>query len=218
MNESKAPIILFGGSFDPPHTGHVELPLMAADAVGASSVVFIPAGINPQKSEHPPTEGRHRVAMLKSAIAHDSRASVSTIELDRPGPSYMIDTVEALSAELGEGHPPLRLLIGADQALNFNTWRRWEDLEPLAEPLILPRAPFGPDVLPQRLAEVYPEDAERWCRRILQIPGLEASSTDVRGALARGDPLETLVPKTVLDYIRAQGLYGSGPGLDRIES
>jgi nicotinate-nucleotide adenylyltransferase len=218
MNDSKAPVILFGGSFDPPHTGHVELALLAADEVGASSVVFIPAGINPQKSEHPPTEGRHRVAMLESAIAHDPRASVSTIELDRPGPSYMIDTVEALAAELGEGHPPLRLLIGADQALNFRTWRRWEDLEPLAEPLILAREPHGLDVLPQRLAEVYPEDADRWRGRILQIPCLKASSTDVRDALGRGESLETLVPKSVSNYIRVQGLYGSGPARGRIET
>ena len=222
MNRPDAPIILFGGSFDPPHRGHVTLPLLAADAVGARAVVFIPAGVNPQKSEHPPTAGRHRIAMLKSAVAHDPRARISSIELDRAGPSYSIDTVEALAAELaaepGADHAPLRLLIGADQALNFRSWRRWEALEGLAEPLILPRAPQGVAELSRSLAEAYPRDADRWIARIVETPGLEASSTDVRAALARGDSLESLVPNSVANYIRSQGLYGSSPERGRIES
>ena len=222
MTRPDAPIILFGGSFDPPHRGHVTLPLLAADAVGARAVVFIPAGINPQKSEHPPTAGRHRIAMLESAVAHDPRASVSSIELERSGPSYTIDTVEALAAELaaepGTEPPPLRLLIGADQALNFRSWRRWEALEGLAEPLILPREPQGVAELARSLVEVYPDDADRWVARIVETPCLEASSTDVRAALATGDSLESLVPKSVADYIRAEGLYGSGPERGRIET
>lgn len=209
------PVLLFGGSFDPPHRAHVELGLAAADLIGASRILLIPAGVNPQKIDHPPTEARHRLAMLEAATRHDPRVEISTVELDREGPSWMIDTVERLAADAPEG-TRFRLLIGADQALNFDTWRRWRDLERLAEPLILPRAPYDAAALTEALAERHPGDADRWGGRILPLPCLEGSSTDVRTLIAAGEALDPLLAEPVADYIRANGLYGHGADRGRI--
>jgi nicotinate-nucleotide adenylyltransferase len=208
MMATTKPIILFGGTFDPPHRAHVELPLLAANLIGADTVCFIPAGLNPQKSEHPPTESHHRVAMLEAAIAGEPRATISRIEVDRSGPSYMIDTVEAIHADLGPDAPTVRLLIGADQALNFRTWKRWEDLEALAEPLVMPRAPHTIESLPADLEASHPGAGAIWMKRVVDIPPIEVDSTGIRKAVADGSSLERFVQPPVARYILENGLYG----------
>ena len=96
----KAPtVIVFGGTFDPPHRAHLTLPLLAADAIAAEHVLFIPAGCNPQKMAQRPTSGGHRIAMLEAALAGDSRASVSSIEVDRDGATFMVDTLRQLHGD-----------------------------------------------------------------------------------------------------------------------
>lgn len=216
MSGTPPPILLFGGSFDPPHRAHIDLPLLAADATGADSVLFIPTKINPQKTGHPPTEPFHRLAMLEAALAHDPRAHVSSIELERPSPSYSVDTVRALRSDLGPDAPPLRFLIGADQALNFRSWREWRELERLAEPLVMPRTPHTLEVLPAEYERAFPGESARWIARTLDLPTEDASSTDVREASKHGIPLESIVPDVVTAYIRAHGLYGFGPERDTI--
>lgn len=216
MNEASAPILIFGGSFDPPHHAHIELPLRAADAINAERVLFIPTRVNPQKTDHPPTDSSHRLAMLHGAIAHDSRAQISTIELEREPPNYSIDTVKALRRTLGADAPPMRLLIGADQALNFTSWRQWQELVQLAEPLVMPRPPHTLHTLPAEYEEVFPGDSAVWLARTLELPSEEVSSTNVREAHNPDVELEALVPKSVAAYIRSHRLYGFGPERDTI--
>jgi len=209
MGERTGPIILFGGTFDPPHLGHVELPLQAADLVGSGRVIYMPARMNPQKTDRPPTAAEHRLAMLTEALREkgDPRAEISTLELDREGPSYSIQTIETLHEELATAESPLRLLIGTDQALNFTTWRRWQEIEALAEPLVLPRGITDRDALKSAFDRMQPGRGDVWMTRVLEIPGIKARSTDAREANARREPIEEIVPPVVEEYIRRNGLY-----------
>ena len=135
---STAPIVLFGGTFDPPTRAHAELAPQAAAAVEASLLVYVPAGISPHKLDTPPTDSAHRLSMLHLVVDGIDGAVIRDLEVHRDGPSYSIDTVRTLRSEFPEG-TPLRLLIGDDQAIAFHAWRDWADLIELAEPLVLPR-------------------------------------------------------------------------------
>jgi len=118
MNTS-GPILLFGGTFDPPTRAHTTLAPQAAALVGASRLLYVPAAISPHKLEQTPTEAEHRLAMLKLALMDTDDVEIRTLELDRAGPSYTIDTVETMRSEFGPD-TPLRLLIGDDQAESFH--------------------------------------------------------------------------------------------------
>ena len=122
-----SPVLIFGGSFDPPTIAHRVLPMRAADLVGADRVIYVPAAISPHKLDQPPLDASHRLAMLKLDIDDLDRAEISTIELEREGPSYMIDTVTALRGDIEEA-TPLRLLIGDDQAVPFHRWKDWDPI------------------------------------------------------------------------------------------
>ena len=154
--------------------------------------------------------------MLEAGITGDPRASISRLELERSGPSYTVDTVTALDAALGPEHPPMRLLIGADQALNFRTWRRWQELEALAEPLVMPRAPHTIDRLEERFEEAHPGEAGKWMGRVLDLPEVDICSTTIREAVRTGSDLETMLTKPIIDYILENGLYGAPPRQGRI--
>ena len=127
-------IVLFGGSFDPPHNAHVQLPRTVMRAIGADAVAYIPAAVPPLKINPVRTPAHHRLAMLRLAVADQSHAVVLTDEIDRAKdgrPSYTVDTLEALRCRLGDG-VEMRLLIGADQVQLFDRWRRPDRIEALA--------------------------------------------------------------------------------------
>jgi nicotinate-nucleotide adenylyltransferase len=149
------------------------------------SVLYVPAFQSPLKQSTPTSE-MHRVAMLELALTDCPWADISTIELDRGGTSYTIDTIESL---LG-AHDELRLLLGADQWVQFKDWHRWEDILTLANPVIMPREGF--DVSNKRLLDICP---------------LPATSTTVRERVFRGENVEDLVPPEVATYIAQHDLY-----------
>jgi nicotinate-nucleotide adenylyltransferase len=208
VSEHTTDILVFGGSFDPPHHAHITLPLDARNLVGARQILFIPTGSNPQKEDPSPTDPRHRVAMLEHALANEPRVVVSSIELDRPMPHYTIDTLKLLRAQPEYRNANMRLLIGADQALNFQSWRDWRRVIELAEPLVMPRPPYSLDALPDAYEEAHPGEASSWVARTIDLPLVDESSTDVREAVVAGIPLETIVPEAVASYIKEHSLYG----------
>ena len=211
-------VVLFGGTFDPPHRAHVSQALAAARCIGAEEVVFIPNSVNPQKSETVPTGPHHRVAMLELALAGHPEARVSRIEIDHPGPSYTVETLRRLVREPAMDAARLRLLIGADQALNFTTWKDWEAIEQIAEPLVMPRAPLTHDRLLAEYRAFYPATSDRWVARTLDLPVVEGCSTDIRSMIAAAEPLDTLLVPEVEDYVRRHRLYGWGDSTATIES
>jgi nicotinate-nucleotide adenylyltransferase len=196
--------LVFGGTFDPPHRGHVAIARAAADLVGASSILVVPAAINPQRGGSPPAPAADRLAMTRLAFRHEPRAEVLDLEIARGGPSFTIDTLR----ELARLRPAtrFRLLIGGDQAVNFPTWRESREVERLAEPAIVARPPLDAASLAAELRRVHGAEANRWIARILPVPTTPERSTAIREALAAGSATDDLDPG-VLVHCRVRGLY-----------
>jgi nicotinate-nucleotide adenylyltransferase len=198
--------LVYGGSFDPPHAVHARIASQAADAVGARRILVIPAGVNPQRRDAPPAAPEHRLVMARLAFAAEPRATIDDREIRRAGPSYTVDTLESLARE--QPSERFRLLLGGDQALNFATWRNPDRIESLAEPVVVPRPPLDADALRAALRERMGEHARRWMDRVLPIAPADASSTQARAQLARGErPSPDVVAPAVVDYALRHGLY-----------
>lgn len=213
MPERPRCILIFGGTFDPPHAAHATLPPLAARLLSCDEILYVPAKINPLKvgRDAPPAPPNHRVAMLLLTIADIPNARISTIELDREGPSYTIDTLRSLRAQYGEENgPEFRLLLGADQALEFHRWKDWQEILKLATPAVMLRPPWTRETFQEQLRARYCEDeANRWMSWTLPLPMMDLSATDIRRRLSRGEyeSLRDALAPAVLEYIRANKLY-----------
>lgn len=208
-------IFLFGGSFDPPHIAHIKLPMIAMNAIGADAVAYIPSGIQPFKQHAPQTLAHHRLAMLRLALQDVPHAVVLTDEITRAiasqtedapadSPTYTVDTLEVLRKQFGP-HVELRLLIGGDQLKVFDTWRQPERIIELAQPLVMVRPPDTHDSLLTALPKGY--DPRLWADRLIDLPPIDISSTQIRSLVAQGQPIDSWVTKPVEDYIHRYGLY-----------
>lgn len=189
-------ILVFGGSFDPAHHGHRALAVAAREAIGADWLLLVPAAQSPHKDAPPLLSGEQRLELLGLAFEGEARTSLCRMELERREkrprePSYTVDTLHTL-----RGYLPLdvrlRLLIGADQALSLYRWHEARAVIALAEPVIMRRADADQaGALAERIAAhwvgVDAEDVDRasWERRIVDVPLIDASSTEVRELMAR---------------------------------
>lgn len=209
MNDT-ATILLFGGTFDPPTRAHAMLPPRAAELIGAAQLLYVPAAVSPHKLEQVPTPAEHRMAMLELALADVEDAQIRTMELDRDGPSYSVDTVRSLREEFDDG-TVLRLLIGDDQAVAFHRWKDWKAIIDLAEPLVLPRGYDSPEGYADAMRACgggwSDSEIEQWCRRRLNLPCMTMCSQEVRFQLESGGEADEELDPDVRKYIRAQGLY-----------
>lgn len=212
-------VLVFGGTFDPPHRAHFALPLAARDAIGADWLLYVPAARSPLKTDGPIASDDDRIAMLRAGLRATDRASISTIELAHDSseegtraPSYTVDTVARLKSIPPNG-VELRLLIGADQAADFHRWREPRRIIELAEPAVMLRAPHASrEVLMRRIrAHWTREEADCWEQRLVGVPLLNVSATRVRELLGAGSlddaELRKALPDGVLDHIHARGLY-----------
>ena len=192
---------LFGGSFDPPHTGHLILAERAADALGLATVFFIPTATPPHKEPGGLSSFEDRRRMTELAVAGNDRFAVSLVE-DRPEPSFTWETVERFAAD-GYDRERLHLLVGEDSLGDIHGWRRPETICRLAT-IVSMRRPgvSGPPVPPPEAAVVC-----------LETGANAISSTEIRRLVAAGRSIRYLVPAPVEAYIRKHGLYldaGSG--------
>ncbi|GIW73817.1 MAG: putative nicotinate-nucleotide adenylyltransferase [Phycisphaerales bacterium] len=209
-------VVLFGGTFDPPHMAHVLLADQARQAYERSvgepaMLVFVPAARSPHKAQAPQASDAQRLEMLRLATAGLPRCAVWTDELDRaqPGqPSYWVDTLERARQAVGDRS--LVFVIGADQAERFHRWHRPRRMLELAGVLVLPR---GDIRTPAQLREAMaasgrwtPQELDRWAKAMVDAAGLPAASTEVRQA--KGQPFETPLHPAVLRYARREHLYG----------
>jgi nicotinate-nucleotide adenylyltransferase len=200
-------IVVFGGSFDPPHIAHLRLPIEAMVSINADAVTYIPAARQPLKADRLATSAEHRLAMLQLALADQPHGHILTDELDRASdgrPSYTVDTLEALSQKLGSD-VRLRLLIGADQLRQFDRWHQWQRIIELAEPLVMLRPPDTSDTLLDAMPQSF--DCQLWRQRIVALPALDVSSTMIRNQVAAGESIAGLVCPAVEQYILEHGLY-----------
>lgn len=217
-------VVLFGGSFDPPHRAHAALPELVRAALPRAEracLLYIPAARSPHKQRGPLASDAQRVEMLRLAIKDVAHAVVWTDEVDRAcsgTPSYTIDTVRRARAWLdanGSEHVRLRLLIGADQAAKFHTWREPRGIIELAEPLVMLRRP-SESVDEMRAAMALSAfwsmaESVAWDRRVVAIDVDPVSATEVRRLLA-GSPTERLSARGLLTpavwkFIEDHGLY-----------
>jgi nicotinate-nucleotide adenylyltransferase len=189
---------LFGGSFDPPHRAHVALAASALAQLALAEVRWIPAG-RPWQKTRTVTPAPHREAMVRIAIDGEPRFVLDRIELDRAGPSYTLDTVRALQAR--EPGAEWVLLIGADQYAGLHTWEGWRELLGRVTLAVANR----PGLHPAPHAEVL-----RHPHRVVPLAMLDISSTEVRARVARGEPIDDLVPSGVARYIDLHALYREG--------
>ena len=186
---------LFGGTFDPPHQAHVALAHAALDALKLDELRWIPAG-RPWQKARTITPAAHRDAVVRLAIAGEPRFVLDRIELDREGPSYTLDTVNALHTRQPQAE--LFLVIGADQYAGLHTWRGWQEL--------LGRVTLAVANRPGPLPAVH-ADVLRTMHRVVPLPMLDISATDIRALVAQGLPIDSMVPATVASYISRHGLY-----------
>ena len=211
MEDRPLRILVFGGTFDPPHKAHALLSAQAAEQLHCDQILFIPAAINPLKSTEPHASGEQRLAMLLLAVADVPNAKISTIELDRAGPSYTIDTLRALRDEFaGQSHEPeFRLLIGCDQALDFHRWREWREILKIAAPAVMVRPPWNEQSFAAALRERYDHESQQWANWTLRLPSMDISATNIREGLRAGNKklLQECLDPAVLDYIGRNRLY-----------
>jgi nicotinate-nucleotide adenylyltransferase len=212
------PIGICGGTFDPIHFGHLRLAEEMAEAIGLERVLFIPAGQPPHRGT-PRIQAGHRLEMVRRAIAGNPRFKADAREVNSPRPSYTVDTLDALRAELGEAQP-LWLLLGADAFLDLPSWHAWRRLFGLANIAVATRPGarrLQPDAMPDALkSEVSqrqiadPSDAGPAGAVLLrQMTPLDISATIIRDTLARHGSVRYLLPDGVLDYIHEHQLYAS---------
>jgi nicotinate-nucleotide adenylyltransferase len=200
-------LLIYGGTFDPPHVAHLALPQLAMRAIGAQAVVYVPARVSPLKVTKV-SPAADRLAMLKLALRDESDAAIETFEIDHGQPhepSYTIDTLIALRNKWGES-VKLRLLIGADQLLLFPKWRASDRITQLAEPLVMVRPPMTA----QSLLDSLPAGMDRamWRARLLtDLPVMDVSSSMIRARVAAGESITGLVSPVVEAYIAEHGLY-----------
>jgi nicotinate-nucleotide adenylyltransferase len=192
---------LLGGTFDPPHTGHLIAAQDALQALALDRVALIPAARPPHKHDRVVTHAEHRLAMLHLAADDDPRLAIEPLELERAGPSYTVDTLRALSARGDE----LFLLIGTDQFAEFDTWRDPAEIQRLAALGILRRAGDA-------ASSITPATLEPWARiHDVPVTRIDVSSTLIRQAVAEGRSIRYLVPTAVAAYIDVHALYRADP-------
>ena len=197
---------ILGGTFDPPHIGHLALAQEAAVRLRLDRVWFLPAADPPHKRGRVDASTRDRAAMVELAIASDERFGLDRADLDRPGPSYTVDTLDILRARWGP-EAWIGFIIGWDMLLYLPKWRDAAGVLARLDALIVARRPGAPDeegALAQLEAEL-PGLRERLAP--LDAPQLEISSTWLRERVALGLPVRYLTPDPVCAYISRGGLY-----------
>jgi nicotinate-nucleotide adenylyltransferase len=194
-------LAIMGGTFDPIHFGHLLIAEQAREAERLDSVVFVPNGMPVFQKPHSVTPAEERYNLCSLAIAGNPFFSLSRIEIDRPGPSFAVDTVKHFRDKL----PLLEALFfitGADAVLDILTWHDYEQVIKMCDFIAATRPGFQLD----RLREMLRSDLVAHVR-FLAIPGLDISSTDIRRRVNLGQSIRYLTPESVEARIQEVGLY-----------
>lgn len=189
-------ICLFGGTFDPPHIGHLLIAQTVCEAENFDKIIFIPAYQPPHKTEITPVDDR--LKMLKIAVKGNPNFEISDIEIKRGGVSYTIDTVKGVKKELGTDKKDLFYLIGSDSLLDFHNWKDPKDILDECQVIVAIRPGFRPSDIPS------------WILHRIQfanIPRFEISSSNIRHRWVENKTIRYMVTLPVWDYINENNLY-----------
>ncbi len=193
---------ILGGTFDPPHIGHLILAEEAWWQLGLDRVLLVPAGDPPHKRGAPLSAAAHRVRMVELAIADNPHFELSRVDVDRPGPHYTIDTIHLLRRQLGP-EVELFFLMGLDSLAELPSWHRAADLIAACRLAALTRPAVTLDW--ERLERELPGIRERVV--LLDMPELEIASHVLQQRVRAGRPIRYQVTPAVEEYIRENGLY-----------
>ena len=197
---------VFGGTFDPIHLAHLAVAQEAAETLGLERVLFVPAGQPPHKLDQAITPGDDRLAMVELAITGNDRFRADRIELDREGPSYTVDTLEALRARVTSAGaaPDLTLILSSEAFRLLPTWHAPERILELACVAVAPREGYEPGT-----ANFMNEDLAQFKDRVTYLDGprIRLSASELRVRAAAGRSLRYLVPDAVAAYIDDHDLY-----------
>ena len=189
---------MFGGSFDPPHIAHFFCARVAAEKLGLDRLLVIPAAHQPHKLEGPFASSELRCQMVRVLIADDPLFELSTLEIDREGISYTVDTLQDLAVAFPDPQCERYCLIGSDAFAEIDNWKDTKTIFQLARIVVLIRSGEGEDEL-----------RSKWADRAIRIdiPKFEISSTDIRERIAQGLPVNLVVGEAVDRIIQEHNLY-----------
>ena len=195
---------VLGGIFDPIHYGHLAMADQAREALDLDAVLFVPAG-QPVHRDSPAASAEHRLKMIELAIDDNPAFAASRIEIDRQGPSYMVDTLQAMHE--GAAKPSLILIVSSETAaLMSATWRGVDRILGLAQVAVVNRLGFA-DITPDWVQKAFPGKRDRF--HLLKTSRLGNSATDIRARVAAGKSIRYLVPPAVAAYISEHHLYAA---------
>ena len=192
---------VLGSAFNPPHLGHLALAQEALWQLQLSEVVLMPTGEAPHKRIVDDPGREQRLAMTRLAAADDARFSVSTLEVDRDGPSYTYETLELLADERGDTE--LVFVMGADAAVGLESWRRPERVVELARIAVASRSGVSEAEVAATMRSLGADGRAT----MLEMPQFGVSSSSVRERAAAGRPLRYLVPESVARFVEEKGVY-----------
>ena len=187
---------VFGGTFDPPHVGHLIAAERVVEQAGLDHLLFVPTSVPPHKKDLEPAEGKHRLQMLLRSVHGNPRLRVSDIELQRGGVSYTVDTLRQLTASMPE--TDFSFVMGMDMLADFPNWKSRDEILDLAEILVLTRPDFPLPKLEHRFRERV---------RICKIPDVGVSSSEIRRRVKEGKSIRYMVVEAVQAYIQKYRLY-----------
>ena len=200
---------ILGGTFDPVHLGHLEIAGKVKDSLELDEVLFIPAGQSPFKTEYPLTPAEERWEMLRLALEDKPQYKMSRLELDRPGPSYTVDTLTSLQHQYNIGNE-LYFILGWDSLEGFPVWREPSRIITMCVLVAVPRPGLEkPDL--DELEKAVPGITHRLI--LLEEPWVDISATGIRELVARGQAIEKYVPVKVAEYIAKHKLYTTQKGV-----
>lgn len=185
---------IFGGSFDPVHNGHLRLAECCAEQARLDEVWLVPAAVQPHKPVGPVASNADRLAMLRLAVAERPKLVVSSLEIDRGGISYTVETLRTIRQQRPDAE--LFFLMGADTLRDLPNWREPEEVVLLATPLVVGRP--GEPAVETDIQHVR-----------VEMPPMDISSSELRERFSKGEPCGEAVPVSVAEYIREQRLYAS---------
>ena len=189
---------IFGGTFDPPHIGHLLIAQTVFESENFERLIFVPANISPAKKNGDSSPPEERSKMLEMSLTNNPNFEISDLEIKREGISYTIDTIKEVADKLKLDKNNLFFLMGGDTLKGFHNWKNPEEIIKLCNIIVAIRPGFTPSDIPQWVLDNV---------RFANIPRFEVSSTNIRRRWREGKTIRYMVPKEVWEYINEKELY-----------
>ena len=188
----------FGGTFDPPHIGHLLIAQTVFESENFERLIFVPANISPAKKNGDSSPPEERSKMLEMSLTNNPNFEISDLEIKREGISYTIDTIKEVADKLKLDKKDLFFLMGSDTLKGFHNWKNPEKIIKICNIIVAIRPGFTPSDIPQWVLDNV---------RFANIPRFEVSSTNIRRRWREGKTIRYMVPKEVWEYINEKELY-----------